>query len=311
MKGKWLINPFERIAGWQALTAGLAVMALTALIGAYNSIHFSGLMNTHFYEYSLSEALLNQLVNLMVISLIIWFGAKAIVPKRAHSIRLIDVSGTFALARTPYLLSALFGFIPPIVTGYAYLVVVALVWILITIWVIALTYNAFVVSCNIKGTKGIIFFIGSLIVSEIASLAINYYVKQFVVCTLVVGISQTTPAPEPEQEPTDVIHQIAENVVDALQKKDYNAIVVYFDDTMKKVLTEQKLSEMSSEIGKLVKADTKVKSFKQDGYDFLRIPCTFERTVSIRAKPLFTIPFSLTLQLVFNEKGQISGMYLH
>jgi len=52
MKGKWLINPFERIAGWQALTAGLAVMTLTALIGTYNSIHFSGLMNTHFYEYS-------------------------------------------------------------------------------------------------------------------------------------------------------------------------------------------------------------------------------------------------------------------
>jgi hypothetical protein len=298
MKVKWLINPFERVAGWQALAAGLAVMALTALIGAHNDIHFTGVLDIRFFmKHSLAEALLNQLVNLTVISLVIWLAAKAIVRKRARSIRLIDISGTFALARTPYLLAALFGFIPPFVTGYGYMIVSALFCILIGIWMIALMYNAFTVSCDIKGTKGTIFFIGSLIVSEIASLAINYYVmKKFAVGALVSCMALTTPAPEPEL--TD-IHQIAEKVVEGFQKQDYNSIVAYFDDTMKKGLPEQKIAEVWNSLGiygKLLKADTKVKALKSGEHDLLIIPCTFEKAV-------------LTLQLSFNEKGQISGMY--
>ena len=46
-KMKFLFNPFERIAGWQALFVGFAVMALTAIVGKINHVAFDGVLDVH------------------------------------------------------------------------------------------------------------------------------------------------------------------------------------------------------------------------------------------------------------------------
>ena len=40
MKIRWLINPFERIAGWQALFIGIVVMVLAVIVGKINNFFF-------------------------------------------------------------------------------------------------------------------------------------------------------------------------------------------------------------------------------------------------------------------------------
>jgi len=47
---KWVYNPFERIAGWQALFIGIAIMALTAVVGKLNQVTFAGSL----YAYTVS-----------------------------------------------------------------------------------------------------------------------------------------------------------------------------------------------------------------------------------------------------------------
>jgi len=98
---KWLINPFERIAGWQALFAGLAAMTLTAVIGKINNLAFDGVLDIH-----------------------------------------VSISRSIGLS---------------------------LICLPFYIWMITLKYNAYSVSCHLKGSKAIVSFIGALIVAEIIS----------------------------------------------------------------------------------------------------------------------------------------------
>jgi hypothetical protein len=44
---KFFINPFERIAGWQALFLGVVVMTLTAVVGKINLVAFDGVLDVH------------------------------------------------------------------------------------------------------------------------------------------------------------------------------------------------------------------------------------------------------------------------
>jgi len=49
---KWLINPFERIAGWTALIIGIVVMSLTAVVGTVNHVAFDGVLDIHLWTES-------------------------------------------------------------------------------------------------------------------------------------------------------------------------------------------------------------------------------------------------------------------
>jgi hypothetical protein len=106
------------------------------------------------------------------------------------SFRVIDVLGTQALARWPYLITsvvmfpdanqrviayimskltqavpaAAIGSVDVLIFGFAMFVTV-----LMTIWMVALMYRAYAVSCNIKGTAAVITFIVSLTGAEVLS----------------------------------------------------------------------------------------------------------------------------------------------
>ena len=122
--------------------------------------------------------------------------------------------------------------------------------------------------------------------------------KKFIVVALVASVSMSAL---PAQDVQENLRQTADKVIEAFQKKDYKSIVSYFDDTMKKNLPENILKtvweqQITGSVGKFVKADTNVDVLSKGDVGMLQIPCAFEKG-------------KLNLQLMFNKRGQISGMF--
>ncbi len=132
------------------------------------------------------------LANWIVFSILLYFGS-LIVSK--SSFRFIDVLGTQALARSPYILASLIGFSnsislfgkyilwnfthkgePISISGGTITVAIFLLILdlFLTIWLITLMFNAFRVSTNLKGNKSvvlfIIIFVLSMVITSIISL---------------------------------------------------------------------------------------------------------------------------------------------
>ena len=185
---QWLFNPFRVVAGYKALLLGLAIILISALVSSLGNTHFDGVLDVHTGLQAplwlfFAEGLINWIC--MVIPLF-FFG----LIMSSSSFRMIDVLGTQALARGPYLITALvmlpdanrrFGvyvmskltqtastatinYIDMLVSVFA-----IIVGILMAIWMVALMYRAYAVSCNTKGAKAISTFIVSLIGAEVLS----------------------------------------------------------------------------------------------------------------------------------------------
>jgi hypothetical protein len=197
--GQRLFNPFRFIAGFKALLLGLAIILLSSFIGSFSNTHFDGVLDLHTGAaapmwFFLVEGLIDWICLAVPLFL---FGL--IVSRSAF--RTIDVLGTQALARWPYLIAAL-AMLPNanqrvlaylmskliqtapaaainpadvLVFGFAMILVV-----LMTIWMVALMYRAYAVSCNIKGAGAVVTFIVSLIGAEVLSkIAILLLVRVF------------------------------------------------------------------------------------------------------------------------------------
>jgi hypothetical protein len=196
--GQWLFNPFRFIAGFQALLIGLVIILLSSFIGSFSNTHFDGVLDVHTGAaapmwFFLAEGMIDWIC--MVIPLF-FFG---LIVSRS-SFRMIDVLGTQALARWPYLIAALVMLpnanrrvleyimskvmqtAPPAVNSIDVFVFgfAIIVMILMAIWMVALMYRAYAVSCNIKGARVVITFIVSLIGAEVLSkFAMVLLVRRF------------------------------------------------------------------------------------------------------------------------------------
>jgi hypothetical protein len=186
--GQWLFNPFSFVAGYQALLLGLGIMLISTFIGFLGSTHFDGVLDVHTgLEAPLWVFLAEGIIDWLTIAIPLFFFGLIV---STSSLRMIDVLGTQALARWPYLITAIvmlpeanrrvgaylavrFGlaaapaainYIDMFIFGFA-----IIVGILMAIWMVALMYRAYVVSCNIKGVRAIITFIVSLIGAEVLS----------------------------------------------------------------------------------------------------------------------------------------------
>jgi len=182
---KWLFNPFVYIAGARALVVGCIVMLLTAVIGFYSHTHFDGVIDLHFGKVSpLSYHLLEQLIDWACIVIVFFIAGKIF---SRSSIRFVDVAGTLAFARWVLVFPTLIGFainapatLPHDTNEILKLVTPAmicygLVSLVFIIWMIALMYNAFTISCNLKGGKATGVFIAALLAAEILSkIAIHF-----------------------------------------------------------------------------------------------------------------------------------------
>lgn len=308
MKAKWLINPFERIAGWSALMIGLCAMVATAVIGKINNVAFDGVLDAHPAVHTFSMAFVMQAVNWVVVFLVMWLAGICF---SRSKIRIIDVAGTMALSRAPMLLLSILAFLPIVPQNLADIlrsVIFGVCGIILIIWVIALMYNAFSISCHIKGPRCTVVFIGALIIAEIISKVLIFLLWGSIF--IIPKAADNTHVPDCNtSDSTSIvtvdlsdIHQTAANIVKAYEQTDFDSVVLYFDNNMKKALSVAKLKMTWVQIvmtyGAFEKAEMEnIKESSLNGYDRIEIPFVFKKG-------------KLYLRLAFNKDGTVCGMFL-
>ncbi len=172
-----LINPFTRIAGWQAFGLGMIGIIIMGVLGSMNGTAFDGVLDMHMKEITLLQSFEYLLISLACLILAMWITGLIISKK----FRFIDILGTMTLAKFPYIILAIAGFFAEIpdmsnVMNDPYsvfqnipFVILLAISLPVTIWNIALIYNAFKVSCDICGSKLTVGLIVALLVAEILS----------------------------------------------------------------------------------------------------------------------------------------------
>ena len=187
-----LFHPFLRIAGAASLGLGLAAILCAGLLGAYQGLHFDGVLDTHVGKkgptwFFVGEGMIDWIC---LASLLLLAGR--LVSKTAF--RSIDLFGTQALARWPTVLVALAclapgfhrfsdaltksiiglkpGQIPPLPPMGPDTVVFGLVTVFMlacTAWMIALMWRSFSHCCNVRGAKAVSAFVIALLLAEVLS----------------------------------------------------------------------------------------------------------------------------------------------
>ena len=196
---KWttlLFNPFVYTAGGQALGLGVAAIVAVAMAGFVSHTHFDGVLDLHTgARATLLFFLAEGFIDWLSLALVLVVLGK-IVSKT--SFRIVDVLGTQALARWPTLFLALltlppgfqrYGRVlveqvtrhptqpPPISPDAIYFFAATLLTLPLLVWMIVLMYNAYTVSCNVKGGKAVATFIAGLVLAEIISKVVIYSLR--------------------------------------------------------------------------------------------------------------------------------------
>ncbi len=183
----WLFNPFHMLAGFPALAIGLGLIVVSGLLASLTNSHFDGVLDFHTGRSSpLWLPVAEGLIDWLAMGILLWMGGLLV--SKSH-IRPVDVFGTQALARAPYLLAACAVFLPgfkegcqfllAVITGQTSTAIGAFAWlafafaiiisIVMVVWMVFLIYRGFTVACNVWGGKAIAVFIPALIVAEIIS----------------------------------------------------------------------------------------------------------------------------------------------
>ncbi len=180
-----ILNPFTRIAGWQAFGIGIIFAILSAIIGTLSGTAFDGVLDMHFvHNISFRDSFIMQGINIFCIALVMGLTGLIV----AKNVRFIDILGTFTLARAPYFILAFLGFFttppdmfeylrnPELFTFPTSFIIVILISLPFIIWSIALMYNGFKVSTNLKGAKLVISFIIGILIAETLSKILIFLV---------------------------------------------------------------------------------------------------------------------------------------
>ncbi|MDL2256976.1 YIP1 family protein [Bacteroidales bacterium OttesenSCG-928-I14] len=183
----YLFKPFMYIAGKESLLIGLVVLLVLSLLSYLSSTFFDGVLDIHYAApdaaYNLLPYFICVFTSWIILSLVMYITALVLNKK----VRLVDMFGTLAMAKAPYIFATFVGLIPAmhiaidmadlqnidvLMSQLTAPLLSMIVIIPITIWYVVLLYNAFSVSSNLKGTKGIVGFIIALLVSEVLSVII-------------------------------------------------------------------------------------------------------------------------------------------
>jgi len=182
-----LYKPFIYLAGSKALALGLGAILLASSIGAASNAHFDGVLDMHVgADLPVWVFLSEGIMNWLCLGIVLLIAGRII---SRTSFRTIDLFGTQALARWPAVFIALSAlpkgsqrFIQALVDqlrsgmsprfnpadAVAFVVMIG-VTLACVIWMVALMYQSFSISCNVRGAKAIITFIGGLFVAEVLS----------------------------------------------------------------------------------------------------------------------------------------------
>ena len=195
----WRLNPSEYIAGGTALSIGFFAMIIIAAGGHFVNANFDGVVDLHIGKvapiwYQISEPVISWLI----FSMLLYIAGQLF---STSSFRIIDVFGTQAFARIAILPAVPLSYFatkslensdllqrlsnakntPPMLSSsdISSLVTMGLLSIPVLfffIWMIMWMYKAYSTSCNIKGGKAIMSFIGALIIAEIISKVVLYMI---------------------------------------------------------------------------------------------------------------------------------------
>ena len=173
-----ILNPFTRIAGWQAFGVGLMFVILTGIICTFSKVAFDGVIDMHLVKrLTLLQSF--EFLAIDLISLVTIMTATGFIISK--SFRIIDILGTMTLSRSPLLILAIAGYFtispdineiirdPILVFQSVSFIIIILLSIPVTIWSIILMFNALKVSCGINGNKLGSAFIIALLVAEVIS----------------------------------------------------------------------------------------------------------------------------------------------
>jgi len=192
-----LFNPFQYVAGGMALVIGLGLMVAAAYIGSISHTHFDGVLDVHS---GLKAPTWFFLVEVLIgwLSLVAFLAIAGLIAAQSR-FRLVDILGTQALARGPMVLAAAVFLLPGVQRFTTYLLhklptltqsppaapadlwkdlpladafvfaTAMIVTLLMTIWMVALMYRGYAVSCNLRRGRAVISFITALIAAEVAA----------------------------------------------------------------------------------------------------------------------------------------------
>jgi hypothetical protein len=172
-----LINPFRKIAGFQAFGLGFIGCVAATLLSVFASYHYHGLLhfgpapNPAWWCFATEH-----LIVWLVPAILFYVGGLLLSKSR---IRFIDVFGTTLFAQAPFVLMNLFALLPPVrqmmkidphlpvdqllaqpgfITGTFILLFSCLFLILTLIWM----FQALRVSCHLKGWQLITIYVVSV-----------------------------------------------------------------------------------------------------------------------------------------------------
>lgn len=187
-----LWNPFRFIAGFPALALGVTILLIAGGIASLSNTHFDGVLDTHIgFKAPLWFFLSEGIANWLSLAICLWIGG--LILKGWSSFRAIDLFGTQALARWPFLLTALVCLLPGVTTYQEKLIAMTKsgemvllppsgppaevlsfwgatgIMLIVTVWFVALAWKSFRLSCDVRGWKAVVTFILCLIAAEILS----------------------------------------------------------------------------------------------------------------------------------------------
>jgi hypothetical protein len=196
--GSYLFRPFLYIAGGKSLCFGVIVMFVMVFLSCWSLTVYDGFLDTHYLPLDKPIPFFHHVYYVFgswAVSVLVFYAVALLVSKAKT--RIIDIAGTLAIAKAPYILSAIVGFIPAVHLSFGtnnvknitvqdtltmlqnnigWIIFISFIGLITMIWFILLTYNAYSVSANIKGNKGILSFIAALLISEVLSKALLYFV---------------------------------------------------------------------------------------------------------------------------------------
>ena len=185
---KWIYNPFEKVAGWKAFGIGILLLTIATVMGYFGNTVFYGLEVKVVSTITWSMAFFLQALGLVVLVAMMYAAALFF----ARHVRFQDILGTITLAKYPLLLMAVLNLalnksvssidINKLISrDFSLLDILPLFLfgifaVLLLVWEIALLYNAFRVSTNLKGTKCAVLFTAALLVSEIITIILVFVI---------------------------------------------------------------------------------------------------------------------------------------
>jgi hypothetical protein len=186
---KLLLNPFEKIAGWEALFWGVGGLVVSAVLTYLSGYHYHGLLhfgqapNNAFWCFAAEQA-----VVWLILSILFYIGGRILSKSK---IRIVDVFGTMAFSLLPCILMNLWNLLPPLqrlneldinamtpaqlmenkefmqtIFGALFLLLIGLVFL---IWALIWIYKALKISCNLKGAPLVILYIVGVFGGDIVS----------------------------------------------------------------------------------------------------------------------------------------------